>query len=177
MVCTLMSLSAAPRAFADASDPVLIGTYGGWKAYHFADKGGRVCFMNRQPEKQEGKFKKRGQVFFFVTHYPEEKDKNVISVSNGYAFKSKSQATLTIKGKKFPLYTQGEMAWTKDPATDEAVMKEIEAGSSMTIKGASSRGTETTDTYSLKGSAEAYKAITKDCGAGKKSSASGKRKD
>jgi hypothetical protein len=126
--------------------------------------------MSRQPEKQTGKFKKRGQVFFFVTHWAGDKDKNVVSLSNGYTFKPKSEVTLSIKGKKFPLFIQGDMAWTKDQAEDNAVVKELEAGATMTIKGTSSRGTETTDTYNLKGSTEAYQAITKDCGAGKAAS-------
>ena len=167
LICAAVGLSASPPAFADASDPVLIGTYSGWKAYHFQDKAGQVCFMSRQPEKQQGNFKKRGEVFFFVTHWSGEKDKNVVSVSNGYGFKQKSLATLSFKGKKFNLFTQGEMAWTKDQAEDVAVIKELQSGSSMSIKGTSSRGTETADTYNLKGSAEAYKAIIKQCAAEK----------
>ena len=118
--------------------------------------------MSRTPEKQEGKFKKRGAVLFFVTHWS-GKDANVISVSGGYDFKPKSQVTLAIKGKKFALTPQGDKAWTKDQAEDNAVVKELTAGASMTVKGTSIHDTATTDTYSLKGSAEALHAITKEC--------------
>jgi hypothetical protein len=34
----------------------------------------------------------------------------------------------------------------------------------MTVKGMSKRGTLTTDTFSLKGSGEAYDAVSKECG-------------
>jgi len=168
LICTIIAFCATTQArAADATDPVLIGSYDGWNAYHFRDKGGPVCFMSRAADKQEGKFKKRGKVVFFVTHYSADKDKNVVSVSGGYDFKPKDLVTLSIKSKKFPLYAQGGMAWTKDQTEDNAVIKELLAGATMTIKGTSSRGTSTADTYNLKGSTEAYRAITKDCGADK----------
>jgi hypothetical protein len=188
LVCAVLSLSAAPLAqatdkTADGSNPVPIGSYDGWNAYQFHDKGELVCFMSRAPEKQEGKFRKRGPVFFFITHYSNGKDTNVVSVSGGYTFKPKSPVTLAIKNKKFSLYTQGEkekrasdMAWTKDQSEDNAVVKEILAGGSMTVKGTSSRGTNTTDTYGLKGATEAYRAITQNCVAGKEAPAAGKAK-
>jgi hypothetical protein len=167
LICTAATiLSASPVWATDAADPVLIGTYGGkngWNAYRFRDKGGDVCFMSHAPEKQEGKFKKRGQVLFFVTHWS-GKDSNVVSVANGYDFKPGSAVTLTVKGKKFALSPVGDKAWTKDQTEDSAVIKELMAGTAMTVKGASSRGTNTTDTYSLKGSAEALRAIAKECG-------------
>ena len=56
------------------------------------------------------------------------------------------------------------MAWTKDQAADNAVIKELQTGTTMVIRGTSSHGTETTDTYSLKSSTDAYRAITKECG-------------
>jgi hypothetical protein len=163
----LAALLTASAAFADTSaDPVQIGTYGGkngWSAYHFHDRAGEVCFMSHMPDKQEGKFKKRGPVLFFVTHWSGGKDASVVSVLNGYEFKSKSTATLAVKGKKFNLLTQGDKGWTKDQDEDSAVIKEMLAGSTMTIKGTSSRDTNTSDTYALKGAGDAWKAVLKEC--------------
>lgn len=145
-------------------DTKLIGTFDGWRAYRFTDDArGPTCFMSRAPDKQEGKFKKRDTVLFFVTHWASEKEKNVVSVATGYAIKDKTPVTVAIKGKSFSLSPEGNMAWTKDAATDDALVKEINAGSSMTVKGISARGTEITDTYNLKGGAEAFKTIMEEC--------------
>jgi hypothetical protein len=166
LICAFIALSAAAPARAESADPVLIGNYGGkngWNAYRFHDRAGEVCFMSRSPEKQEGKFKKRGPVLFFVTRWSSGKDANVISVANGYDFKPKSPVTLAVKGKKFDLIAQGDKAWTKDQTEDNAVIKELLAGAALTVRGTSSHGTSTTDTYSLKGSTEAWQAITKEC--------------
>ena len=157
-VCTLGALSAQA-----ANTPKLIGTHNSWKAYSFVDKGEKVCFMSSQPQKQKGKFKKRGEVFFFITHWSGDKEKNVVSISNGYAFKPDSQVTVKIDGKSFQLFTQGEMAWTKDQSVDDALTAALQKGSSLTVSGLSKFGTETTDTYNLKGSGDAYQTVTKEC--------------
>jgi len=149
-----------------AADPVQIGTYGGkngWSAYHFHDRVGEVCFMSHAPDKQEGKFNKRGPVLFFVTHWSGGKDASVVSALNGYEFKPKIDASLAVKGKKFALITQGDKAWTKDQDEDNAVIKEMLGGGAIVVKGMSSRGTQTSDTYALKGAGDAWKAVLKEC--------------
>ena len=49
---------------------------------------------------------------------------------------------------------------------DKALVAALRAGSQMTVKGVSSRGNATTDTYSLKGTSAAHAAIGKACGRG-----------
>jgi invasion protein IalB len=158
-ICVFGALQA--QAAGDA--PKLISRHGAWKAYSFLDNGEKVCFMSSQPRKQGGNFKQRGEVFFFVTRWSDEKDKNVISAANGYALKPGSQVAVTVDGKAFQLFTQGEMAWTKDQAMDDAIAEALKKGSALSVRGISESGTETTDTYSLKGSGAAYQAITKSC--------------
>lgn len=143
--------------------PKLISSHDGWKAYYFMDKNEKVCFMANQPTKQEGKFKKRGEVFFFITRWSGDKDRNVVSISNGYTFKPDSQVSVKVDDKTFKLFTQGGMAWTKDQATDDAMTAAVQKAATLTVKGTSHLGTETTDTYKLKGSAAAYKDVVKEC--------------
>lgn len=149
-----------------ATDPKTLGVFGAWNAYTFNDRGGKVCFMSSQPEKKEASVKsvKRGDIFVFLTHWAKEGGKNVISVSVGYPFKDGSTATLSIGDQTFSLFTEGEMAWTRDQATDDAIASALQKGETLVVKGTSKRGTKTTDTYSLKGSGDAYKTVSKECG-------------
>lgn len=147
-----------------ASEPKQIGAYGDWSAHAFDDNGHKVCFMSSQPKKDEGKYSKRGEIFAFITHWSGDNAKNVFSVSAGYTYMSGSDVTVTIDSKSFTLFSKGEMAWTKDQDTDNAITDALMKGSKMVIKGTSSRGTRTTDTYSLKGSTDAYRAISSQCG-------------
>lgn len=160
---TLMAATFLGAA-AFAADPVELGQHGAWKALTFEEDGrGKVCFMTSKPEKQEGKFTKRGDVAVFITHWAADGTRDVVSVSIGYPFKSGSKLTVTVDGRDYAMATDGEMAWAADSATDKAITDAIRKGSKMAVKGTSQRGTLTTDTYSLKGTGDAYAAITKAC--------------
>ena len=82
----------------------------------------------------------------------------------GYSYKKGADVTLSVDGKKFTLFTQNDMAWAADAAADTALTNAIQKGSTMVVKGVSAKGTNTKDTFSLKGSTKAYEAITKACG-------------
>lgn len=163
-LAALLLLSFSPLA-AQASDPVNLGTFGKWEAYEFEEPGGgKVCYMMAKPDKDEGDYKKRGEIVALITHRPAEGTKNVFSYMSGYSYKKGADVNLTIDGKKFTLFTQNDMAWAADAAADTALTNAIQKGSNMVVQGVSGKGTKTKDTFSLKGSTKAYETITKACG-------------
>ncbi|MCB1563451.1 MAG: hypothetical protein KDJ75_07750 [Alphaproteobacteria bacterium] len=148
---------------AHAGEPRLMGRYGDWEAYVFSENGNKVCYMATQPKKREGNYTKRGESFLLITHRPAEGARNVFSYITGYTYKPGSDASAKIGSKKFLLFTQDDTAWGPDAETDESLTASIRKGSNMIITGTSSRGTQTTDTVSLKGSGKAYDEISKEC--------------
>jgi hypothetical protein len=161
----ILSLSSIPvmAQSGSASDPKLIGTFDQWSAYSFRENGDKVCFMASQPTSEEGDYTQRGDVFSLITHRPGEDSVNVVSFVAGYTFKQGGEVTVTANGKEFPLFTDGDTAWTPTDAMDKRLTDAIRAGQTMVVKGTSSRGTLTNDTYSLDGSAAAYRAISRAC--------------
>ena len=151
---------------AKAEEPHLISTHGNWGAYTFTENGKKVCYMASQPKKMEGSSTKakRGEVYALITNRPAEGSKNVFSYITGYAYKPGSDVTVTIDKQHFTLFTQDDTAWAPDGTTDGKIAAAIRKGSNMVVKGTSSHGTTTTDTFVLKGSGGAYEAISKDCG-------------
>lgn len=141
-----------------------LGIFGKWSAHVFMEDGHKVCYMASRPTEEQGKYTRRGDVYALITHRPAEGSKNVFSYITGYTYKPGSDVTVTVDGKKFTLFTQDETAWTPDAATDNALANAIRKGSNMVVKGTSSRGTVTTDTFSLKGSGAAHDAISRECG-------------
>lgn len=155
VVLTGSAWAAAPRA---------LGTFNTWEAWELEDEGGKVCYMLSAPTKDSGAYKSRGDIYALVTHRPAEGTKNVFSYIAGYEYQAKSEASLKIGDKTFGLFTQGETAWAPDANTDNAITEAIRKGSNMVMSGTSSRGTATTDMFSLKGSGDAHEAINKACG-------------
>lgn len=142
----------------------VVGNNGEWEGYSEIEDSKQVCFMGSEPLKSTGKYTRRGQVYMLVTHRPVEKSFNVVSITSGYTFKKDSEATIQIGNNTFKLLAVGGHAFTADSQADNALVEAMIRGSSMVIKGVSSRGTQTTDTYSLTGFSATYKAISKACG-------------
>ena len=134
-----------------------------WTAYSFQEKGKTVCYIASAPTKAVGNYTRRGDIFMLVTHRPAEKLWNEVSISTGYTFKDKSQVGLTIGKQKFKFFTGGDTAWAYDTTADQKIINAMIRGSTLKAVGYSSRGTKTTDTYSLRGFTAAYKAINNTC--------------
>ncbi len=146
-----------------ASAGTKLGSYKDWDAFTAKEKGELVCYMGAVPKKSHGKYSVRGETFLLITHRPKEKSINVVSLRAGYTYKKPSAVEIKIGGSTFKLFTTKEWAFAKNDSIDEALVKAMVRGASLTVTGTSSRGTLTTDTYSLNGFTAAYKAISKAC--------------
>ena len=146
-----------------AQTPKPIGSYGDWQALTYEENGKPVCYVFTEPAKKEGQYTSRGQVYALVTHRPSDKKMNVFTIISGYTFKEDTDAILEIGDQKFTLFTQEGMAWANDE-DDPKIVEALKKGTGMVMHGTSNRGTETVDTYSLKGFSKAYDAIGDACG-------------
>ncbi len=158
--CATLGLWAMPG---QAAEPRQVGKFGDWTSYVLVENGNKVCYMVSKPVKAEGKYTNRGEIFALITHRPSENTKDVFSYITGYTYKQGTEATVTIDGTRYMLFTQDDTAWGPDAETDARLAAAIQKGSKMVVRGTSRYGTLTTDTYSLKGSGNAYKAISNEC--------------
>lgn len=99
----------------------------------------------------------------FISSRPADNVQNEVSVMFGYAFKPNAEASLEIGGSNFSLYTQSDGGWVKNAAEEPRLVDAMRKAGNMTVKGVSSRGTATTDVYSLKGLAQALERISQEC--------------
>jgi invasion protein IalB len=81
----------------------------------------------------------------------------------GYPFGDGAKATATIGGAKFDLFTKDEGAFVEKTEAEANLIEAMKKGSTMKIDGKSSRGTATSDTYSLDGLSDALARIAKEC--------------
>lgn len=144
--------------------PTEIGEYGDWVAYFYKEGKNTVCYMASTPKKDEGNYKKRGDIYAVVTHRPAEKSYNVVNFVAGYDYKLNSNVVVKIGTTTFnSLFTNGDNAWAPDAGTDKKLVDAMKRGQQMIVEGVSARGTKTKDTYSLRGFSNAYKAISAKC--------------
>ena len=141
-----------------------LGTVDGWTAYEARDKTGRVCYVYGEPKKSEPSGAKRKQPMMMVTHRPEEKIANVVSVMQGYTLKDGSNVALDIGKTKYELFSKDDSAWARTSELDKTIVTALAKGKQVIVKGDPPKGAATTDTYTLGGFPKALALIDKACG-------------
>ncbi|MGL9619251.1 invasion associated locus B family protein [Bradyrhizobium sp. U531] len=156
---------APPAAVAGGAEPTLIGQFGTWGAYSATPNGKKVCFALAKPSssKTNPPNRPRDPAYAFVSTRPAEKVNNEVSVMIGYALKPGSESSVEVGGAAFAMYTQGDGLWIKNAAEEERMVEAMRKSADLVVKGVSAKGTETTDTFSLKGLAQALDRISQDC--------------
>jgi invasion protein IalB len=81
----------------------------------------------------------------------------------GYPQKPGVDATATIGTANYVMYTQNDGGWVKNAAEEAQMVDTLRKGTDLVIKSVSALGTKTTDTYSLKGIAEALDKAAAEC--------------
>jgi hypothetical protein len=162
---TVKPAAARPEAVAGGAEPTLIGQFGTWGAYTATPNGKRVCFALAKPSssKTSPPNRPRDPAYAFVSTRPAEKVTNEVSIMIGYALKPGSESTLEVGGASYAMYTQGDGLWIKNAAEEERMVDAMRKAADVTVKGVSAKGTETTDTFSLKGLAQALDRLAQDC--------------
>ena len=104
---------------------------------------------------------RRGDILLFVTYKPGKAPE--VSFTGGYPFAGGSTVDVAIGDATYQLFTEGEWAWTGTPEDDAKLLAEMKKGESAVIKARSGKGTQTTDTFSLRGFTAAMDDAAKRC--------------
>lgn len=164
VVALIAAAAIIHPATTQAQDIKHIGSFGDWNAFVGNDGDTRFCWIASAPQKKEGKYTKRGDVRAMVTRRDSGgKMVSEVSFYAGYTFKPGSEVTVKIGSNTFKLFTKGGTAWARDSKTDARIIAAMKAGRNMVVQGTSSRGTLTTDTYSLIGVTAGLSQIGKSC--------------
>ena len=118
------------------------------------------CFIGSAPIKEEGDYTNRGDTYVLVYRINRGSEKT-IQVTAGYSYDESKPVIVKIDQTSFNFFGKEDSAWTKNK--DKEVIYSMQKGIAMIIKGYSSRGTLTTDTYTLKGFTTAFNKLSKDC--------------
>lgn len=155
---------AAPAAAGNA-EPSLIGQFGTWGAYTATPNGKKVCFALAKPasSKTNPPNRPRDPSYAFISTRPAEKVSNEVSIMIGYSLKPGSEGSVEVGGSRFAMYSQGDGLWIKNAAEEDRLVDALRKGADATVKGVSAKGTETTDTFPLKGLAQALDKLAQEC--------------
>jgi hypothetical protein len=161
IACLLATVVVAGAAHAQA--PQFLGNFRDWFLYAYDEAGGKTCYIASKPTEESGNWSRRGAAAVLVSRLPVPGAGEQVSVQPGYAFKSNSTVQLKIGNQEWQLFTQGEHAWANTDDEDQAIIRAMQRGSDMTVRGTSQLDTYSLDTYSLLGFTAAFEAMRDAC--------------
>lgn len=138
-------------------------TYKDWAVYVNDSSSSKTCFAISRPKDMYPKGVSRGDVFFYVSSWPGDKVNNEISINIGYPLDGESVPSANVGANQFNLFAEGDKAFVADENIEIKLVKAMQRGSTLVVKGRSKRGTATTDKYSLLGISAALKRVSAEC--------------
>ncbi|MEL6947409.1 MAG: invasion associated locus B family protein [Pseudomonadota bacterium] len=132
--------------------PKVIKQHNAWGAYTYNDaRAGKICYILSIPTVKEPTDRNHGDVFFLISQKPDGSRKFEPQVEVGYPLKEDASISVTVGNKTFQLFAKGNNAWVRNVEQEDELVAAMRAGSTMKVRGESSRGTKTSYTYSLSG--------------------------
>ncbi len=158
-----VAIAAASVLPALAQTTTQIAAHRDWSVYVHEASDGKVCFAATAPKDSAPRDVNRGPIYLYVTNWLKDGIKNEVSVKIGYTFQEDSTPTISVGDTSFQMFVREDKAFLRDPEDERRLVAAMKAGATMSVKGTSTRGTETTDNYSLFGVTAAIDEADRAC--------------
>jgi hypothetical protein len=151
-----------PAKVTPTKQPTLLGQYDGWGAYWAAPDGRKVCFAAARPNSTQTN-RGRTPAYLFITSRPYDKVKDEVSAIVSFPLKGNADATAVIGKKQYALSAQSDGVWIKNQTDETKLVDDMRKGGDLVLKATTDRGLQSTDTFSMKGLAQALDRISREC--------------
>src|SRR5262245_39031819 len=111
----VLAFSLILTGTAAAQSVRLIGDYRDWSAYSASEGAGALCFAMSKPKEVAPTPDGYTDAYLYLTNRPAEGVQYEFNLVAGYAFAPDSEATVTVGGQAFELFTENDSAWLLDP--------------------------------------------------------------
>lgn len=146
----------AAAAHAAPAGPKKIGDFGDWTAATHQEGGQAVCYAFTRAQTSVPALSGRGPVILTVTERSSGRD--AVAIEAGLTYAANATVTVQVDQTGLEFYTSGRNAFARDGKVTVAAL-----GKAARAIARSPAPKEVTDTFSLKGFGDAYKAIVKAC--------------
>jgi hypothetical protein len=139
-----------------------IGKAGAWGIFTNGEGRSKNCIM-AQPAERLPKGLTRDPAHLFITMRQGEASKPEFSLLTGYPLKQGTEAQLNVGSVVFAGVGENKTVWLKNPAEENRFIGELRKANSLSVKGTSLRGNDTTDRFTMTGFSQALERAQKEC--------------
>ena len=141
-----------------AGGPKLLSKFEDWTAATHQEAGATVCYAFVRAQSSSPALPGRGPVILTVTQRPSGRD--VVAIEAGFSYPPNASVTVQVDQTGLDFYTDKRNAFARD---GKAVVTAFGKGTRAIARSPGPKDVSVTDTFSLKGFGDAYKAIVKAC--------------
>ena len=164
---TAVALCMGVSAPAMAEPANLLGVFGNWSAFSSGTGSSLTCYALSKPRASQPKAAKRSSIYLMVSDWPGRKVKGEPQIVYGYQAKEGGAAGLGVGPDKFSFFIRNNgkdgSAWLQQLNDNPRLVSAMGGGVSAVAIGVSSKGTRTSDTYSLSGFNDAMAKVHTAC--------------
>lgn len=154
--------SAAPRP---------LGTFDGWRAFEAGPNNAKTCYLTARPTRSDSRpaNAQRAEISLVVAHHQNPRRNDEFTMNVGYPVRDGGE--IEIGRTKVALSTlaqaNAQSLWAREVDGDRQIVGALRTAAGNTnaiVRGTSTRGTETTDSFALAGFQRALAEIDRACG-------------
>jgi hypothetical protein len=164
---TAAALCVGASAPAMAEPANLLGVFGNWSAFSSGTGASLTCYALSKPRATQPKAAKRSSIYLMVSDWPSRKVKAEPQIVYGYQAKEGGAASLGVGPDKFSFFVRNNgkdgSAWLQQLNDNPRLVSAMGGGVTAVASGVSSKGTKTSDTYSLSGFNDAMAKVHAAC--------------
>ncbi len=138
--------------------PKQIGKFADWTAATYQEGGGTVCYAFVRAQSSSPAVPNRGPVILTVTQRASGRD--AVALDAGFTYGANVAVVVQIDQTGLDFYTAQRNAFARD---GKAAVAALQKGSRAIARSPGPKAVQVTDTFSLSGFSDAYKAISKEC--------------
>ncbi len=146
-----LGILALTPSIANAATAKLEGVFTDWSVYSKTDGNERICYALSKPKSKTPASVDHGNIFFMVSNWKSGAAKEQPSLLTGYTLKDTIPPTARVGSSKIPMYSTQNEAFIESSLDEKKLVKAMRKGSTMRVDAVSTRGTQTSYEFSLRG--------------------------
>lgn len=129
----------------------LEGVFTDWSVYSKTAGGERICYVLAKPSSETPTSVNHGDVYFMVANWKSGAAKEQPSLITGYALKPAVPPSARVGSSKVPMFAAQNEAFIESSTDEKKLVRAMRKGSNMRVDAMSTRGTQTSYEFSLRG--------------------------
>ena len=154
---------AAPAFSQAATGANLEGVFTDWTVYSREEAGDKICYVLAKPSTKTPTSVRHGDIYFMVANWKSGAAQEQPSLLTGYPLKAEVPPSARVDRNKIPMFAADNEAFIESATDEKKLVQSMRKGSRMRVDAMSTRGTQTSYEFSLKGVTAALKKAKAAC--------------